>query len=218
MILATLVSLSTAPCLPRGSLALVRRHVGGDMTTRWRHGDPRAQASGDDADMDDDLNEQLFLADLEVALTQPRSPQFSGDEPTLLRVQQRRRRRQGQPARRRRGPAPAFTREETQLANLPSTLRRAYDDFLERPGQPLILGSLALLVGFYLAGALSTVFGAAGFWEPTIALGPLTLTELITRRYYSRPMSERSQTLRLLNALKVGFLFGVVLDALKLAG
>jgi len=47
---------------------------------------------------------------------------------------------------------------------------------------------------------------------------PLTLGELVSRRYYSRPMSERSQTLRLLNALKCGFLFGVVTDALKLAG
>ena len=59
--------------------------------------------------------------------------------------------------------------------------------------------SLALLVGFYLAGSLSTIFGAAGFWEPTIALGPLTVTELITRRYYSRPLEQRSQTIRLLN-------------------
>ena len=67
-------------------------------------------------------------------------------------------------------------------------------------------------------GALSTIFGAAGFWEPTIAFVPLTLGELVSRRYYSRPMGERSQTLRLLNALKCGFLFGVVTDALKLAG
>ena len=100
----------------------------------------------------------------------------------------------------------------------PETLRGAYDDFLEKPGQPLLLGGLSLLVGFYLAGSLSTIFGAAGFWEPTIAFGPLVVTELITRRYYSRPMDERSQTVRLLNALKVGFYLGVVIDALKLAG
>ena len=77
---------------------------------------------------------------------------------------------------------------------------------------------MSLLVGFYLAGALSTIFGAAGFWEPTIALGPLFVGEAISRRYYSLPMEERSQTIRLLNALKVGFMLGIVLDALKLAG
>ena len=75
-----------------------------------------------------------------------------------------------------------------------------------------------MLVGFYLAGSLSTIFGAKGFWEPTVALGPLTVTELISRRYYSRPQSERSQTIRLLNAAKVGFYLGIVIDALKLAG
>lgn len=178
----------------------------------------------DSFDDGDDLNEQAYLADLERALTERGAgrsrPVRRGEDASLLRIQ--RQAPQGaQPrrfVRRRRGPAPRFTREETQLANLPATLRRAYDDFLERPGQPLILGSLALLIGFYLAGALSTVFGAAGFWEPTIALLPLVLGELVTKRYYSRPMSERSQTLRLLNALKVGFLFGVTLDALKLAG
>jgi hypothetical protein len=56
-----------------------------------------------------------------------------------------------------------------------------------------------------------------GFGAP-LTFVPLTLGELVSRRYYSRPMSERSQTLRLLNALKCGFLFGVVTDALKLAG
>ena len=111
-----------------------------------------------------------------------------------------------------------FTRESTQLFNLPGTLHDAYNDFLERPGQPLLLGTLSLLVGFYLAGALSTIFGAAGFWEPTIALGPLFIGEAITRRYYMLPANERSPTLRLLNALKVGFYLGVVIDALKLAG
>lgn len=124
----------------------------------------------------------------------------------------RRRRRQDVDGERR------FTRESTQLSNLPTTLRSAYDDFLERPGNPLLLSALSLLFGFYLAGSLSTIFGAAGFWEPTIALGPLVVSEAITRRYYSRPAVERSQTLKLLNALKVGFLFGCTLDALKLAG
>ena len=188
----------------------------------------RAQGNGDfQSDMDDE-NEQSYLADLERALTQPaerdrRRQQLDDGAP--LRIQRQRvpaplriQRNTERLRRRRRGSAPTLTREDTALVNLPTTLRRSYDDFLERPGQPLLLGSLALLVGFYLAGALSTIFGAAGFWEPTIAFVPLTLGELVSRRYYSRPMGERSQTLRLLNALKCGFLFGVVTDALKLAG
>ena len=51
-----------------------------------------------------------------------------------------------------------------------------------------------------------------------IALLPLFLVVTIDREYYLREPSERSNTLKLFNAAKVGFLFGVALDALKLAG
>ena len=138
-----------------------------------------------------------------------------------------------------------LTRQNTQLAQLLPTARAMYNDFLERPGQPLVLGSLALLVGFYLAGSLSTIFGAKGFWEPVIALGPLLVSERVTQEYFTRLPHERSPTLKLcadtalpthppprsqplahrtrrrrrrLNALKNGFYLGIVLDALKLAG
>ena len=175
---------------------------------------------------DDEDEDAAFLAEIEDVLSGPGSAADTGTAPGL-RIQRALGRRDGGGGGGRRRPRSSrgasqeprrFTRESTQLFRLPSTLRGAYDDFLERPGQPLVLGSLALLVGFYLAGSLSTVFGAAGFWEPTIALGPLTVSELITRRYYSRPLSERSQTIRLLQALKVGFYLGIVIDALKLAG
>ena len=176
-------------------------------------------------DDEDDEADEGFLEEIERALQNPGSAKAD----TGLRIQRALNRPgraldpDGFPSRptpNRRDPNEPrrFTRESTQLFRLPSTLRGAYDDFLERPGQPLLLGSLALLVGFYLAGSLSTIFGAAGFWEPTIALGPLTVTELITRRYYSRPLEQRSQTIRLLNAMKVGFYLGIVIDALKLAG
>lgn len=96
------------------------------------------------------------------------------------------------------------------------------------PGRPFLLGSLSLLIGFYLAGSLSTIFGAKGFWEPVIALGPMLVTERVpganphsdrnsalcclswahaqaailpltqvTKEYYMRRRSERSQTLKL---------------------
>ena len=109
--------------------------------------------------------------------------------------------------------------------------------------QKLLLGALSLLFGFYLAGSLSTIFGAAAFWEPVDALGVALVTERISREYYKRDREERSTTLELcaapraqarrsgallhltpctssgrLNAVKVGLYFGFVLDALKLAG
>merc|ERR1719291_1208426 len=105
-----------------------------------------------------------------------------------------------------------------QVFSLGDRLRRMYTTYLERPGNALLFSSLALLFGFYLAGALSTIFGAKGFWEPVIAIGPLVVTELISKAYYSRDMNQRSVTLKLLNAFKAGLYFGIVLDAIKLAG
>lgn len=119
---------------------------------------------------------------------------------------------------RRDGPLSRLTYEDTRLRRLPSTIARVYTEYLSGPGQQLMLGALFLLFGFYLAGSLSTIFGAAGFWEPVIALLPLFLVVTIDREYYLREPSERSNTLKLFNAAKVGFLFGVALDALKLAG
>ena len=139
------------------------------------------------------------------------------------------------------GPLGSLTRENTQLSRLPKTISRVYNEYLDRPGQALVFGALFLLLGFYLAGSLSTIFGAAAFWEPTIALVPLFVTERISRAYYMRAAHERSATLKLsarphtsqqprsprvrrhgllcrLNAGKVGFYLGICIDALKLAG
>lgn len=180
----------------------------------------RAQVPGrEDEEYLNDLEDALSSSAFPASSAAARRRSGNGNAAQRLRRGLNLRER---PSGRRRKPRPEspvrWTRDSTRLEKLPGTIRDAYDDFLERPGQPLLLGSLSLLVGFYLAGALSTVFGAAGFWEPTIALGPLLVGESISRRYYSLPMEQRSQTIRLLQALKVGFMLGIVLDALKLAG
>ena len=58
-------------------------------------------------------------------------------------------------------PFSELTYEETRLRRLPSTIGRVYSEVLSRPGQQLVLGSLFLLFGFYLAGSLSTIIGAS---------------------------------------------------------
>ena len=73
-----------------------------------------------------------------------------------------------------------FTYEDTRLRRLPSTIGRVYNEFLNRPGQALVLGALSLLFGFYLAGSLSTIFGAAGFSQP--ASGERGRVALVTVR------------------------------------
>ena len=80
------------------------------------------------------------------------------------------------------------------------------------------MGACALLAGNYLAHFLDTAFGQSGYWETVVSAVTMFVVERISREYYLIPAHQRSATLRLLNALKVGLLFGLVLDALKLAG
>mmetsp|Transcript_18789 Transcript_18789/g.61457 ORF Transcript_18789/g.61457 Transcript_18789/m.61457 type:complete len:191 (-) Transcript_18789:106-678(-) len=159
----------------------------------------RAQASDEDEYLAD-LEQQLRRA----AARSSRSP----PAPTAA---------DGPPVRRT-GAALPTSREGSQVYALPGKARAAWRSYIGVPGQLLLLSTLSLLVGFYLAGSLSTIFGAAGFWEPVIGLPVLLVGEVVTREYYLRPAERRPVLLKLANALKVGFYLGVVVDAIKLAG
>jgi len=95
---------------------------------------------------------------------------------------------------------------------------RNYNEWVSNPGQELLLGAFALLAGNYLAHFLDTTFGQSGFWETVVGAVTTFYCEWISRQYYMVPARQRTSTLKMLNALKTGLLFGLVLDALKLAG
>lgn len=62
------------------------------------------------------------------------------------------------------------------------------------------------------------VFGQSGYWEYISSLVSLILCEAITFEYWSKPKRERGPKVVLLNSMKVGFLYGIVLNAIKVAG
>ena len=95
---------------------------------------------------------------------------------------------------------------------------RNYNEWVSNPGQELLLGAFALLAGNYLAHFLDTTFGQSGFWETVVGAVTTFYCEWISRQYYMVPARQRTSALKMLNALKTGLLFGLVLDALKLAG
>ena len=98
-------------------------------------------------------------------------------------------------------------------------LRDSYDLYSQKPSQQLLLGTLALLLGFYFAQGLTPgIVGQGGYWEYVAGGMSIFVVERVTTEYYSRPMHMRSPTLKLVQAFKVGFIFGCTLDALKLAG
>ena len=100
----------------------------------------------------------------------------------------------------------------------PRELWRRYASYIQRPEQRLLLGTLSLLLGFYVAQGLSPGFvGQGGFWEYAAGFFSVIVVELITKAYYSKVSWRRSATAHLLNAFKVGFVYGCALDALKFA-
>lgn len=125
----------------------------------------------------------------------------------------------GGDARRRRRLPKAVQRPLARTRRAWAELRDSFDIYTQRPSQQLLLGSLSILLGFYVAqGITPGVVGQGGYWEYVAGGASIFAVERVTIEYYSRPLHRRSPTLRLLQAFKVGFVLGCTLDALKLAG
>ncbi|KAJ0977017.1 hypothetical protein J5N97_012491 [Dioscorea zingiberensis] len=78
-----------------------------------------------------------------------------------------------------------------------------------------LFGGISLLGGFYVAQTISLSFGALGVNDVIAAVVCVLLTEYVTRFYYSRP--KITFPLALLNNFKMGFTYGLFIDAFKLA-
>ena len=94
-------------------------------------------------------------------------------------------------------------------SSLFSELKGSYDEYTERPSQQFLLGSLALLVGFFVShGQVLGGGDQGGRWEYVSGAVAVLVVERISRGYYQTRLKDRSPTLRLLNAFKVGFCYG----------
>ncbi|KAI0508212.1 hypothetical protein KFK09_014347 [Dendrobium nobile] len=78
-----------------------------------------------------------------------------------------------------------------------------------------LFGGISLLGGFYVAQTISLSFGALAVNDVIAAVVCVLLTEYVTRFYYSRP--KVTFPLALLNNFKMGFTYGLFIDAFKLA-
>ncbi len=107
--------------------------------------------------------------------------------------------------------------QQTRLNLLIGTFIRQFANFLVNPWRKLSLIIIFVLLGFFLANALSTSAGQAARWDVTIALLFLLFTEISSILIYRRPSSEnKSPWFDLLNSLKIGFAYALYLEALKL--
>lgn len=157
---------------------------------------------------EDDRFDDLFFGDLEAELR--RVSAGGGGSGVLRKSRQARRSQEADP----------FGRDRSRvgISRFFSQLARDYDEWVSNPGQELLLGTVALLLGNYIGHFLDTSLGQAGWWETAIGAVATFVCEQISREYYITQHRDRTATLRHLQALKVGFLFALIIDALKLAG
>uniref|UniRef100_K3YAB7 Ycf20-like protein n=3 Tax=Setaria TaxID=4554 RepID=K3YAB7_SETIT len=78
-----------------------------------------------------------------------------------------------------------------------------------------LFGGISLLGGFYVAQTISLSFGALGVNDVIAAVVCVLLAEYVTKFYYSRP--KVTFPIALLNNFKMGFTYGLFIDAFKLA-
>ncbi|KAK4487764.1 hypothetical protein RD792_005560 [Penstemon davidsonii] len=88
-------------------------------------------------------------------------------------------------------------------------------NYFKSPSRRALFGGISLLGGFYVAQTISLSFGALGVNDVIAAVLCVLITEYATRFYYSRP--KVTFPLALLNNFKMGFTYGLFIDAFKLA-
>jgi hypothetical protein len=90
-------------------------------------------------------------------------------------------------------------------------------EFFVNPWRKLSLIFICLLFGFFMASAIASVVGQRAHWDIAIALFCLIFIEFVSIIFYGRRnKTNQLLSLDLLNSFKLGFTYGLFLEALKL--
>ncbi|PON64959.1 hypothetical protein PanWU01x14_121360 [Parasponia andersonii] len=102
-----------------------------------------------------------------------------------------------------------------RLVDIITTVPEFSRNYFRSPSRRALFGGISLLGGFYVAQTISLSFGALGVNDVIAAVLCVLLTEYVTKFYYTRP--KITFPLALLNNFKMGFTYGLFIDAFKLA-
>jgi hypothetical protein len=89
--------------------------------------------------------------------------------------------------------------------------------WLRNPWRRISLLIIALLLGFFAGTAVSTISGQEARLDVTIGAILLLITEAVTRLAYSKRSIAKTLWVSLLNAFRLGFIYSMYVEALKLA-
>lgn len=106
-------------------------------------------------------------------------------------------------------------RERLRLVDVIRLLPRYTRSYFQSPFRRALWGGISLLGGFYVAQTINLSFGALGVNDVIAAAVCLLFTEYVTRYYMSR--KKPTFPAALLNNFKLGFTYGLFIDAFKLA-
>ncbi len=107
--------------------------------------------------------------------------------------------------------------QDTRLNGLIRLLQQQWLGWLRNPWRRISLAVILLLFGFFLGTAISTIAGQNSRQDILVAAITLFVTETISRVVYARQRnSNLGVSLELLNALKIGLVYSLFVEALKL--
>jgi len=107
--------------------------------------------------------------------------------------------------------------QNTRLNNLVDALSGQLGRWFLNPWRRLSLLVISLLFGFFLGTAISTTAGQSAEWDIVVGGILVGSTELVNRIYYSRSSpTRRAFWVEVLNVLKVGLVYSLFIEALKL--
>lgn len=102
-----------------------------------------------------------------------------------------------------------------RLVDVVRRLPRIATSYFRSPFRRALFGGISILLGFYVAQTISLSFGALGVNDVIAAAMCVLFTEYITR--FTRTRKSVSFSVALVNTFKMGFTYGLFIDAFKLA-
>jgi len=107
--------------------------------------------------------------------------------------------------------------QQTRLNRLFDRLIRALGDWLSNPWRRWSVLIISLLLGNFLGTAISTISGQTAELDIVVAAILVALAELVSRvTYGTRPDTARSLLVQIPNALKLGLIYSLFVEAFKL--
>ncbi|MEB3339974.1 DUF565 domain-containing protein [Okeania sp.] len=107
--------------------------------------------------------------------------------------------------------------QSTRLNRLLNVILERFKQWLLNPWRRISLLIISLLFGNFAASAVSTIAGQEGYLDVLYTLICLLITEILNWLVYgSRGKIPRSLGIDILNGFKIGFTYGLFLEAFKL--